>query len=225
MLDQSQRNVIAEDIDPAASTGDRGQFIDAPASGEIILRFRSYVLYPASRTLLRDGAPVSIGGRAFDLLVILLRNRGVVTSKSAITEYVWPATFLEEGNLRFQVAALRKVLGPDAGLIKTVTGRGYLLAAEAGSDVAFKDDEGRAEAQAAIVLDAAPVRAAETGFTPAALLEELLQTVGKLVASYGSLEDFLRALGSHPMPEADRLPAALYPMTSHGPQVRMTTIA
>jgi hypothetical protein len=36
---------------------------------------------------------------------------------------------VEESNLRYQVAVLRKVLGADRDLVKSVPGRGYLLAA------------------------------------------------------------------------------------------------
>jgi DNA-binding response OmpR family regulator len=97
-------------------------------------RFGRFHLLPRSRTLLRDGRPVECGSRAFDLLHVLLMARGELVAKEAIVSHVWPTTLVEESNLRFQMASLRKILGPHRDLIKTIPGRGYLLAAEAESD-------------------------------------------------------------------------------------------
>ncbi len=94
------------------------------------LCFRAFRLLPASRILLHHEAPVEIGSRAFDLLHILLRSRGVVVERADIIRHVWPTTTIEESNLRVQVAYVRKVLGEDRELLKTVPGRGYLLAAD-----------------------------------------------------------------------------------------------
>ena len=91
------------------------------------IAFRRFVVLPAARTLLRSGEPVEIGGRAFDMLMVLLHARGAIVSKDEIMRQVWPTIFVEEGNLRYQMVMLRKALGADRDLIKTVTGRGYLL--------------------------------------------------------------------------------------------------
>jgi DNA-binding response OmpR family regulator len=93
-------------------------------------RFRSFRLLPRSRTLLRGAEPVDCGSRAFDLLHVLLLSRGKVVPKEEIVRHVWPTTIVDESNLRFQMAALRRVLGPDKDLIKTIPGRGYLFATE-----------------------------------------------------------------------------------------------
>ena len=94
------------------------------------VRFGRFCVVPGARQLLADGRPVSLGSRAFDLLVVLLNARGTVVSKDEIVNYVWPSSTVEESNLRFQMAALRRALGEDRDVIKTVSGRGYLLAAE-----------------------------------------------------------------------------------------------
>jgi DNA-binding winged helix-turn-helix (wHTH) protein len=83
--------------------------------------------------LLRGSRPLSIGGRAFDLLHALLSARGRVVSKNELVRRVWPSTIVDEGSLRVQIVALRKALGADRDLIKTVSGRGYLMTAEANS--------------------------------------------------------------------------------------------
>jgi DNA-binding winged helix-turn-helix (wHTH) protein len=94
------------------------------------IRFRSFRLFPGARLLLRDGRPVDLGSRAFDLLHVLAASRGSVVDKNEILDRVWPRTTVEESNLRFQVAVLRRALGEDRDLIKTVAGRGYQFADE-----------------------------------------------------------------------------------------------
>lgn len=92
--------------------------------------FGPFRLLPGSRTLLREEQPVECGSRAFDLLHILLLSRGQIVSKDDIVRHVWPTTCVDESNLRFQMASLRKVLGVYRDAIKTIPGRGYLMASE-----------------------------------------------------------------------------------------------
>jgi DNA-binding response OmpR family regulator len=95
-----------------------------------VLKFRRFDVLPGERMLLRDGRQVEIGSRAFDLLVILLKSRGALVTKHEIVSHVWPSTVVGESNLRFQMGSLRKVLGEDRDVIKTIPGRGYQLVAE-----------------------------------------------------------------------------------------------
>jgi DNA-binding winged helix-turn-helix (wHTH) protein len=101
-----------------------------PGEASEALHLRSFVMLPAARLLLQHGRPVDIGSRAFDLLHVLLRSRGSIVERADILRHVWPTTVVEDSNLRFQVSRLRKALGKDRDLLKTVPGRGYLLAAE-----------------------------------------------------------------------------------------------
>lgn len=94
------------------------------------VRFRDYRLLPCARILLKGRTPVAIGSRAFDILHILASSRGCIVDKREIVDHVWPTTTVEESNLRFQVAQLRKALTPNQDIIKTIPGRGYLLALE-----------------------------------------------------------------------------------------------
>jgi DNA-binding winged helix-turn-helix (wHTH) protein len=94
------------------------------------MRFGEFRVLPAARTLTLRERPVPLGSRAFDLLVVLLRSRGRLVTKQEIVSDVWPSTFVDESNLRFQMAVLRKALGAERERIKTIPGRGYLFAAE-----------------------------------------------------------------------------------------------
>jgi predicted ATPase/DNA-binding winged helix-turn-helix (wHTH) protein len=86
-------------------------------------RFGRYELRPGQRLLLADGAPLPVGARAFDLLMVLVAERDRVVSHDELLERVWPGMVVEENNLRQHVSALRKLLGAQA--LATVPGRGY----------------------------------------------------------------------------------------------------
>jgi len=93
-----------------------------------IYQFGPLRLDPAERLLLRDGQPVSLTPKAFDLLVYLVEHNGRLVEKATLMAALWPDTIVEEANLAFQVSALRKVLEDDGNgdsLIQTVPTRGY----------------------------------------------------------------------------------------------------
>ncbi|MDD5332781.1 MAG: winged helix-turn-helix domain-containing protein [Rhodoferax sp.] len=93
------------------------------AASNDLYRFGRFVLQPAAQRLLVDGAAVSVGPRAFDLLVALVERAGQVVSKLELLDLVWPGLVVEENNLQVQISTLRKILGPSA--ITTLVGRGY----------------------------------------------------------------------------------------------------
>lgn len=87
-----------------------------------IFRFLDFTLEPRARQLCRGVKVVTLGGRAFDLLELLVVNRNRVVGRDEIMAAVWPGTVVGENNLNVQVANLRRLLGADA--IITVPGRG-----------------------------------------------------------------------------------------------------
>ncbi len=96
------------------------------------VRFGPFTLITSERLLLRDSEPVRIGSRALDILIALVTRAGEVVTKEELISTVWPRTFVEETNLRVNIAALRKVLGDlqePHRIISNVTGRGYCFVA------------------------------------------------------------------------------------------------
>lgn len=91
------------------------------------IAFGDFEIVLHTRMLLRRGAPVAVGGRAFDVLATLAQAPGRVVSKAELIRRAWPSTFVEETNLRAQLRLLRQGLGSEQWRVKTVTGRGYLL--------------------------------------------------------------------------------------------------
>jgi DNA-binding winged helix-turn-helix (wHTH) protein/Flp pilus assembly protein TadD len=95
---------------------------------EYIYEFGPFQLNPAEHLLLCNGQPVPVTAKAFQTLLVLVRNRGHLVDKSQIINAVWGETFVEEGNLSVTISMLRKVLGDDRSnnkYIETVSKQGY----------------------------------------------------------------------------------------------------
>ncbi|MGC9946573.1 MAG: winged helix-turn-helix domain-containing protein [Bryobacteraceae bacterium] len=85
------------------------------------------------RLLFRDGQPVPLTSKAFDTLLVLIRNRDRVLEKDELLKTIWPNSFVEEANLAQNVSSLRKALGEVPGehrYIATIPGRGYRFVAD-----------------------------------------------------------------------------------------------
>jgi DNA-binding response OmpR family regulator len=100
------------------------------SGGDAAIRLGRFRVLPRARQFLVDEQPVDLGGRAFDLLMVLIKAHGKLVTKSEILARVWPDTVVEESNLQVQVSALRKVLCEDRDAIRTIPRRGYMFAVE-----------------------------------------------------------------------------------------------
>src|SRR6202171_5734005 len=102
-----------------------------PPTDEVI-SFGPFRLYAAQRLIEREGVPLHLGGRALDILIVLVEQASEVVSKNDLMARVWPGVTVDEGSLRVHVAALRKALGDgEAGAryLTTLTGQGYCFVA------------------------------------------------------------------------------------------------
>jgi DNA-binding winged helix-turn-helix (wHTH) protein/TolB-like protein/Tfp pilus assembly protein PilF len=94
--------------------------------------FLGFRLDVQERLLLRDGAPVSITPKIFDMLLLFLENPNRLLGKDEIMRTVWPDTHIDEATLTRTISELRKTLGQTAGeanLVQTVPKRGYRFVA------------------------------------------------------------------------------------------------
>ena len=73
--------------------------------------FGPFRLEVIERRLLRDGEPVNLTPRVFDLLALLVENHGHLMEKDKIIKALWPDSFVEEANLNVNISALRRALG------------------------------------------------------------------------------------------------------------------
>jgi DNA-binding winged helix-turn-helix (wHTH) protein len=100
------------------------------------LEFGRFRVLLRRRQLLAGGAPVELGTRAFDLLLVLLEADGALVTKEELLSRVWSGVVVSEDNLKFQVSALRKALGADRDVIHTEFGRGYRFTGVVRTDAA-----------------------------------------------------------------------------------------
>ena len=80
-----------------------------------------------SQLVYRAGREVPLSSRAWDLLCLLLENRGAVVSKERILEEVWSDAVVTDNVIRYYIKELRKILPGNS--IETYKGRGYRLRA------------------------------------------------------------------------------------------------
>jgi DNA-binding winged helix-turn-helix (wHTH) protein len=98
------------------------------------VRFADCVLDTEMRQVLRNGAPVHLSPKAYELLKALAEARPRVLSKDELYRHLWPDTFVVEANLTNLMAEVRAGIGDsgrDPRIIRTVHGYGYAFHAPA----------------------------------------------------------------------------------------------
>src|SRR5688572_12924375 len=98
-----------------------------------VFEFGPFRVDAVERTLLDGGAKVALTDKVFDLLLVLLENRGRALTKAELMRSLWPDTVVEENNLTVNISVLRKALGERASerrYIETLSRRGYRFVAE-----------------------------------------------------------------------------------------------
>lgn len=145
-------------------------------------QFGPFCLDPAERRLLRDGVPVPLTPKAFDLLVVLVQHSGHLMKKADLLERLWPGVFVEEVNLAQNVSAIRRALGGDdkQSHIQTVAGVGYRFATVVRTGGA-SIDEARGRQPRLIVLPLRILKADdETAFLSFSLPDALTASLSHL---------------------------------------------
>ena len=98
--------------------------------GGDVLRLGDLELDRAGRTVRRDGRTIDLTKTEFDLLELLLHNKGIVLSRDVIYERVWGYDFeTDSKSLDVYIGYLRRKLEADGAerLLHTVRGVGYVV--------------------------------------------------------------------------------------------------
>ncbi|HEU4931042.1 MAG TPA: winged helix-turn-helix domain-containing protein [Pyrinomonadaceae bacterium] len=109
-----------------------------------IYYFGSFCLDEAERQLSRNGKTVRVAPKAFDVLLVLIQNKGCLVTKERLLKEVWPDVFVEEANLSVNIAGLRKALDEgetEEQAIETVPKQGYRFVAPVSELVCEKQIE------------------------------------------------------------------------------------
>jgi predicted ATPase/DNA-binding winged helix-turn-helix (wHTH) protein len=97
------------------------------ASANLVYACDQWEIDLGRRELRSRGIPVPLGGRAFEVVTVLVQSASELVTKDHMMERVWPGAIVGEGTLHVHISAVRKALGPDRAMLKTVSGRGYRL--------------------------------------------------------------------------------------------------
>lgn len=101
-------------------------------SEQYLYRFGDFELRPDEGGLRSNGSDIPLTPKMFEMLHVLVRDHGRIVSKEKLLAEVWPDSFVEEGNISYNIRQLRKALGDDAqapAFIETVPRRGYRFVA------------------------------------------------------------------------------------------------
>jgi FixJ family two-component response regulator/DNA-binding winged helix-turn-helix (wHTH) protein len=140
-----------------------------------------------------DGRPLRVGGRAFEILSVLMQADGRIVSKDELITQVWPDTVVEENNLQVQISSLRKLLG-EKELIQTVPRRGYRLLKERETPLPpFHPGTLVSEDQATIDPDSVLVFIVDDEASVRTALSRLLRAEGIAHRIFASAEELLSA--------------------------------
>ena len=98
------------------------------------MSFGDFELDQERRQLLREGRPVPLEPKAYELLSLLVERRPRALSRAQIRDVVWPGVFISESTLNQTVNKIRQTLDDDARrprFVRTAHGFGYAFCGEA----------------------------------------------------------------------------------------------
>lgn len=179
--------------------------------------FGPFHLDEAEARLTRDGQPVELAPRAFQVLCELLRGAGHLVTKDALLDAVWGHRHVNEAALKNIVSQLRQALDDDAReprYIETVSRHGYRFIAPLRAEAmpaapASLVGRGPALARLRSALQAAEAGqrqlvfvVGEAGIGKSSLIDHFMATapghvlaaVGPCIEHYGSAEPYLPLL-------------------------------
>jgi DNA-binding response OmpR family regulator len=109
----------------------RSRLADHRAPADTIERFGTVEINPSSRTVTKEGTPVALSPKEFDLLLALVRRRGAVASRVELLREVWGHRVeVMTRTVDIHIAELRRKLEHDPSQprhILTVWKAGYRL--------------------------------------------------------------------------------------------------
>ena len=83
------------------------------ASANLVYTCDQWEIDLGRRELRSRGIPVPLGGRAFEIVTVLVQSATELVTKDHMMERVWPGAVVGEGTLHVHISAVRKALGPD----------------------------------------------------------------------------------------------------------------
>jgi len=100
---------------------------DLPSSIDVF-RFGEFELNTGRATLMKNSVEVPLRRQCFDVLVYLIRHRGVLVTRQELMNAVWSEVVVTESSLPQCICTIRRTLGDDSKmLIRSMPRSGYLF--------------------------------------------------------------------------------------------------
>ena len=146
--------------------------------------FANFTLDPVGGHLYREGEPIELRPKSFEVLVYLVQRHGRVATREELMQALWPDVAVTDESVTRCIADIRKVLGDESQhLIRTVPRRGYLFAAPVTTPVlVFPRGQELQREQTLSQISAAPQRSNLAGVCLAVMGAVLLAFVGWTVS-------------------------------------------
>lgn len=101
---------------------------NAPADASEVYKAGDVVLDTKKHTVTSGGRDISLTCKEFELLRLLMKNKGSVITRDVLLERVWGYDFDgETRTIDVHIRTLRQKLGESGDIIKTVRGVGYKI--------------------------------------------------------------------------------------------------
>ena len=94
----------------------------------MVVRFGPFTLDDGARTLHRRTGALHLSPKAFDLLTLLVRRRPDAIAKAEFHQYLWPDTFVSDGNVAVLIAEIRVLCSAIARRNPGMSGQSSALA-------------------------------------------------------------------------------------------------
>jgi non-specific serine/threonine protein kinase len=112
---------------PDSEQPDKSDAQDSATGRGTIYRSDAFEIDLSLRQVRINGDTVPIGGRAFDILTVLVQTANEIVTRGNLLELVWSGVVVGETAIDVHISAIRKALGPHRTMLKTISGRGFRL--------------------------------------------------------------------------------------------------
>lgn len=101
---------------------------DNNADDSDTISIKNLVIYPLKHEVYFQGNKITLTLKEYELLLILVKNRGKVFSRDELLQQVWGYDFKGESRtVDVHIRTLRSKLGSDCEMIETIRGVGYKI--------------------------------------------------------------------------------------------------
>lgn len=114
-------------FDPTSPASHKPNPQSRAAGRQAVYRFDQCEIDLLLRQVRVRGNAVPIGGRAFDILAVLVQAANEIVTRGDLLDLVWSGVVVGETAIDVHISAIRKALGPHRAMLKTISGRGFRL--------------------------------------------------------------------------------------------------